>query len=63
MEKRAFSMTCEVQQQQPGKHRGESDEADLPVAHLGQAAERFAPQAGHQERQYALDDEHQRERG
>src|SRR6185503_2820878 len=50
-----------VQQQQAHQHRGQPDEADLPIAHFGQAPERLAPDRRQQERQDALDDEHQGE--
>src|SRR5687767_4866087 len=60
---RPLSGADEVEQKKPREHRAEPYEADLPVAHFGEPPERLAPQRGHQERQDAFDDEHERERG
>src|SRR5512134_2325571 len=49
------------EQQQPDQHRGEPEEADLPVRELRDAAERVAPEARREEGEEPLDDQHEGE--
>src|SRR5512134_815642 len=49
------------EQQQPDEHRGEAEEADLPVRELRDAAEGVAPEARREEGKEPFDDQHQGE--
>src|SRR5574340_1329123 len=57
------SVPHKVQQHQADEHRSQPDKTDLAVAHFGKPAESFPPQARHEERQDAFDNQHQSECG
>src|SRR5262245_14412900 len=58
-----FTLAAHPQEnQQADEHRRQSDEADLPVAHLDDPAENVAPEVRREEGKQALENQHQGER-
>src|SRR5882672_10149813 len=58
---RTARLADEIENQQAHQHRGQPEEADLPVSELRDAAEGIAPQFREKKREHALDDQHQGE--